>query len=158
MKKVFLAIILAAISFSVHAQTGEKVIMPKLGYQTDFERFLIGVEGRYSVTENIRLAPGVSLLVPNKNILGFDVDINVHYVFPFQGGLSLYPFAGGAMLNNRFSKSGFDSVSWTDFGFNIGGGAQYDVMDNAYINFEFKYTFREGKDPAYFTLGYGVKF
>lgn len=157
MKKLFLAIVLAALSFGVHAQTGEKVIMPKLGYQTEAERFLLGLEGRYSLTENIRLAPGVSVLFPNDHVTGLDVDINVHYVFPIQGGFALYPMVGGAMLNNRFSHSG-SSNSWTDFGFNIGGGAQYDITSNGYLNFEFKYTFIEGKDPAYFTLGYGIRF
>ncbi|MBB4034646.1 outer membrane protein X [Dysgonomonas hofstadii] len=157
MKKVFIAIVLATLSLGLHAQTGEKVIMPKMGYQTEGERFLIGVEGRYSLTENIRLAPGVSVLFPNNNTTGLDVDVNVHYVFPIEGGFSLYPFVGGAMLNNRWSDNG-NSDSWTDFGFNIGAGAQYELTSNGYLNFEFKYTFREGKDPAYFTLGYGVRF
>jgi len=157
MKKVLLAIILIGLSLGAYAQTGEKVIMPKLGYQTEGERFFIGAEGRYSFTENIRLAPSVIFLFPNDHLTGLDVDINVHYVFPIQGGFALYPMVGGAMLNNRYSHMGY-TFKDTSFGFNIGGGAQYDVSGNSYLNFEFKYTFREFADPAYFSLGYGIKF
>ena len=43
MKKLFLATILLALSLGAKAQVGEKVIMPKLGYQTETERFFMGV-------------------------------------------------------------------------------------------------------------------
>lgn len=158
MKKVLLGIVLAVVfSLGIQAQTGSKAIMPKLGYQTEFKRFALGVEGRYFFTDNIRVAPGLTFLFPKDHTTGLDVDINVHYVFPIQSGLAVYPLIGGAMINNRFSYSG-ESVSWTDFGFNIGGGIQYDVTSNGYANFEFKYTFKENKDPAYFMLGYGIRF
>lgn len=158
MKKVLLGIVLAAVfSLGIQAQTGSKAIMPKLGYQTEAKRFGLGVEGRYFFTDNIRVAPGLTFLFPKNHVTGLDVDINVHYVFPIQSGFSVYPFIGGAMLNNRFSYSG-ESASFTDFGFNIGAGAQYDVTDNGYVNFEFKYTFVDGTDPAYFMLGYGIRF
>lgn len=163
MKKVLLGIVLFALSLGAYAQIGSKSIMPKLGYQTEFKRFGLGVEGRYFLTNNLRLAPGLTLWVPKDKTVGLDVDVNVHYVFPIENGLSLYPFVGGAMLNNRTSSrtigdTKYDSTSWTNFGFNIGGGAQYDIMDNNYLNFEFKYTFTEGKDPAFFMFGYGMRF
>ncbi len=157
MKKVLLSIILVTLSLGAYAQKGTAVILPKIGYQTEAERFLIGVEGRYSITNNIRLAPGISVLFPNDHVTGLDVDVNVHYLIPIEGGFAFYPLVGGAMLNNRFSHSGV-SDSWTDFGLNIGAGVQYDIMSNGYLNFEFKYTIKEHTDPAYFTLGYGIKF
>ncbi len=157
MKKLFLATILLALSLGAKAQVGEKVIMPKLGYQTETERFFMGVEGRYSISDNIRLAPSLSFMFPKDHVTGLDVDVNVHYVFPIQAGLSLYPLVGGVMMNNRFSYEGFTAKD-TTFGLNIGGGAQYDVTSNGYLNFEFKYSFIEGTDPAYFAVGYGVKF
>lgn len=157
MKKVLLSIVLIVMSLATFAQTGSTAIMPKIGYQTEFERFLVGIEGRYFLTNNIRLAPSASVLFPKDHTLGFDVDINVHYVFPMEGGFAFYPLVGGAMLNNRWSDHG-EHVSWTDFGFNLGAGLQYDITDNGYLNFEFKYTIKEEKDPAYFMLGYGVRF
>ncbi|MDR2951549.1 MAG: outer membrane beta-barrel protein [Dysgonomonas sp.] len=158
MKKILSSIILlVAFSLGMHAQTGTKALMPKLGYQTEFKRFALGVEGRYFVTENVRIAPGVTFLFPKNSMTGFDADINVHYVFPIQEGLSVYPFLGGAMLNNHWSLDG-GSRNTTDFGMNVGAGAQYDVMENGYVNIEFKYTFVDGPDPAYFMLGYGIRF
>lgn len=157
MKKVLLSIVLAVMAVGVHAQTASKAIMPKIGYQTEAERFLFGIEGRYFLTDNIRLAPGVSVLFPKNSTWGMDVDVNVHYVFPMQGGLAFYPFVGGVMMNNRWSDHG-ESDSWTDFGLNIGAGVQYDITNEGYLNFEFKYSIKEDKDPAYFTVGYGIRF
>jgi outer membrane protein X len=157
MKKLLIMFMFAILALGVQAQQGSKAIMPKVGYQTEFKRLGLGVEGRYFLTNNIRLAPGVTFLFPKNHSTGLDVDFNVHYVFPIQGGLAFYPFIGGAMLNNRSSFEGA-SNSYTDFGLNIGAGAQYDITDNGYVNFEFKYTFIEGADPAYFMLGYGIRF
>lgn len=158
MKKAVLVIVLAIFSLGIYAQTGSKAILPKIGYQTEYKRMLFGIEGRYFLTNNIRLAPDVQVLFPKDRVIGMDVNINVHYVFPMEGGFAFYPLAGGAMMNNRWKPKGIDATSWTDFGFNVGAGLQYDIMADGYLNFEFKYTFTEGKDPAYFMLGYGITF
>lgn len=158
MKKVFLAIAFIALSLSTYAQTGSKAILPKIGYQTEYKRVLFGIEGRYFLTNNIRLAPDVQVLFPKDRVTGLDVNINVHYVIPLEAGFSFYPLVGGAMLNNRWNPKEVNAVSWTDFGLNIGAGIQYDLTTEGYLNFEFKYTFKEDKDPAYFMLGYGIRF
>ncbi|MFV0418197.1 MAG: outer membrane protein [Dysgonomonas sp.] len=158
MKKVLLAIALVALSLGSYAQTGSKAILPKIGYQTEYKRVLFGIEGRYFLTDNIRLAPDVQVLLPKNRITGLDVNVNVHYVIPLEGGFVFYPLVGGAMLNNRWKPEGIDATSWTDFGINLGAGIQYDVMSDGYLNFEFKYTLKEDKDPAYFMLGYGIRF
>lgn len=158
MKKVILGIIFAALSLGAYAQTGSKAILPKIGYQTEFKRFLVGIEGRYFLNNNIRLAPDVAVLFPKDRVTGLDVNVNLHYVFPIEGGLAFYPLVGGAMLNNRFNPKEGDSTSWTDFGLNLGAGLQYDITNDGYLNFEFKYTLKEDKDPAYFMLGYGIRF
>ena len=158
MKKALLSIILTAIfSLGMQAQIGSKALLPKVGYQTEFKRFALGVEGRYFLTENIRIAPGLTFLFPKDNEIGFDADINVHYVFPIQERLSVYPFLGGAMLNNLHNNDGAPGNT-TDFGLNVGAGVQYDVTENGYVNIEFKYTFINMADPSYFMLGYGIRF
>lgn len=157
MKKLLLSLIVIALSMGAFAQTGSKEIMPRLGYQTEFERFSLGVEGRYSLTENIRLAPALDFFFPKDHLTGLDVNFNVHYVLPLEGGFKFYPLVGFNVLNNSFSYEGY-SFKDTSFGFNLGMGVQYDVMDNGYLNLEFKYTIREFADPAHITLGYGVKF
>lgn len=157
MKKLLLIAALAVISLSAFAQRGSMDLLPKIGYQTEHKRFLVGVEGRYSITDNIRLAPDVSVLFPNDHLTGLDVNINVQYLIPLADKLGFYPFVGGAMLNNRYSNDGH-SNSFTDFGLNLGAGISYDVTDNGYLDFQFKYTVVDGKDPAYFMLGYGIRF
>lgn len=158
MKKVLFSLALVFLfSMGVSAQTGSKEIMPKIGYQTEAERFLIGLEGRYFLTDNIRLAPSVEFLLPKDHLTGLDVNFNAHYVFPFEGGFKAYPLVGLNVMNNRFSWEG-ESASDTMFGLNLGAGAQYDITENGYLNLEFKYTVKEYTDVAYITLGYGIKF
>jgi len=159
MKKFLFIIGLALVSIAGYAQTGEKSVIGKLGYQTEAKRFLLGVESRYNITDQIRLAPDVQFLFPKNKATGLDVNFNVHYDFPIADGLRLYPLAGVAMMNNRWSgDSNSGSVSTTDFGFNIGGGVLYDLASDAFVDFQFKYTFTENVDPAYFTIGYGIRF
>ena len=156
MKRLLLIVTLASIFMGAQAQTGAKSLMLKAGYQTDYERFGIGLEGRYGLTDKIRLAPDVVFFFPNNHTTGLDINLNAHYVFDIQDGLSLYPLAGIAFINNRWSYDG-DSDAASDFGFNLGAGASYDLNDKNYLNFEFKYTFQD-VDCAAFMLGYGVRF
>lgn len=156
MKKLLLIVALIVVSMSAYSQTGTKSLMLKAGYQTDYKRFGLGVEGRYNITENIRLAPDVTFFFPNDHLTGLDINVNAHYVFNIQDGLSLYPLAGIGVINNRFSYQGYSNGS-TDFGFNLGAGASYDLSDNSYVNFEFKYTFQDW-DCASVMVGYGFRF
>ena len=163
MKKLLLIVALVAISMGAYAQTGSKSALVKAGYQTDYERFGIGLEGRYNFTDNIRFAPDVTFFFPKNHTTGLDININAHYVFPIQDGLSLYPLAGFAVVNNRVSSVDIpglgktDSFGNTDFGFNLGFGGSYDITDNGFVNAELKYTFQD-VDCATFMIGYGVKF
>lgn len=156
MKRLLLLIALVAIFMGAQAQTGSKSLMLKAGYQTDYERFGMGLEGRYNITDNIRIAPDLTFFFPKNHVTGLDINVNAHYVFDVQDGFSVYPLAGIAAVNNRWSAGG-DSEGSTDFGFNLGAGASYDVTSTSYLNFEFKYTFQDW-DCASFMVGYGVRF
>lgn len=156
MKKLLFIVALMILSLGTYAQKGVKSILVKAGYQTDYERFGIGFEGRYNITDNFRLAPDLTFLFPHYSVTGLDINLNIHYVIPVQKGFSLYPLAGLSVVNNRYSWAGY-SNAWTDAGFNIGAGGSYDVSRNGYLNFDFKYTFSE-IDCAAFMFGYGVKF
>lgn len=156
MKKVLLIIALIAFSFGVFAQKDQRSVLVKAGYETDWKRFGIGAEGRYYIADQVRLAPDLVLFFPKNNTIGMDINVNAHYVFPLQDGLSIYPLAGLQMSNNRWSKSG-DSNSWTDFGFNLGFGADYELDSKSYVNAQFQYTLNDW-DYALFTVGYGIRF
>lgn len=163
MKKLLLLIALAAIFMGTQAQTGSKSLMLKAGYQTDYKRFGMGLEGRYNVTDNIRIAPDILFFFPKNHTTGLDINVNAHYVLNVQDGFSVYPLAGIGVINNRISSidlgGGVKTKSFgtTDFGFNLGAGASYDVTSNSYLNFEFKYTFQD-VDCASIMVGYGVRF
>lgn len=45
MKKLLLVLVLAGLSIGAFSQSGSKSVLVKAGYQTDYERFGLGVEG-----------------------------------------------------------------------------------------------------------------
>jgi len=82
-------------------------------------------------------------------------------------GLSLYPLAGFAMKNYRYSGETVNadglgelkipSSSITNFGFNLGLGGSYNLSGTNFLNAEMKYTFSKA-DCFTFMIGYGFKF
>lgn len=161
MKKVILAVLLAVFSLGLHAQSGkgEKSAILQAGYQSDPGRLMLGVQGRYGIANNIRLAPDVMFLFPKHKTVGLDVNVNAHYVFPLEGNLSIYPLAGLAMMNGRYTGDLPDGVGKgsTNWGFNLGGGFEYQLSGSSFLNLEMKYTF---SDWDHFTVGfgYGIRF
>ena len=56
MKKLFLAFMIAMAAIGLNAQTlkGEGSLLGNVGYQTNYERFGLGVQGRYVTSGAIR--------------------------------------------------------------------------------------------------------
>ncbi|MFR9166381.1 MAG: outer membrane protein [Dysgonomonas sp.] len=160
MKKVLLIGALILASIGAYSQKGEISVLGNLGYQTDYERFGIGVQGRYNIINHLRIAPDVTFFFPKDKVTGFDVNINFHYVFDLStSGLSVYPLAGFGMQNNHAGKRDYmpKSINSTDFAFNLGGGISYNIGPKSYLNAEGKFMFGDN-DCAVFMLGYGYKF
>lgn len=57
MKKILFIAFLLITSLSVFAQKGEFSLLGNFGYQTDFKRVMLGAQGRYNLTDHVRLAP-----------------------------------------------------------------------------------------------------
>jgi len=72
MKKLFLLAMIALASVGINAQTvkGEGSLMGNIGYQTNYERFGLGVQGRYAIANNLRIAPDVTFYFPKDKITG----------------------------------------------------------------------------------------
>ncbi len=164
MKKLLLSIALLAGTLGVFAQSeqGEKSLIGHIGVQSDPGRFLIGAQGRYVIADHIRLAPDVSVIFPKNKVTGLDVNLNAHYVFDIDNLVSVYPLAGIAMQNARYSGETingekYGSDSFTNWGFNLGAGGSYNLSSNTFVNLELKYTFSDA-DCFTFAFGYGVKF
>lgn len=164
MKKLLLSIALLAGTLGVFAQSeqGEKSLIGHIGVQSDPGRFLIGAQGRYVIADHIRIAPDASFIFPKNKVTGLDINLNAHYVLDIDNQVSVYPLAGIAMQNARYSgatiageKRGSDS--FTNWGFNLGAGGSYNLSSNTFLNLEMKYTFSDA-DCFTFAFGYGVKF
>ena len=83
MKNLILLAMITLASVGMNAQTvkGEGSLMGNVGYQTNYERFGLGVQGRYAIANNLRIAPDVTFYFPKDKITGLDVNVNFHYVF-----------------------------------------------------------------------------
>lgn len=159
--------IIMTITGGLYAQKGKISALGNLGYQSDYKRFGIGVQGRYGLIDHLRVAPDVTFFFPKDKVTGFDVNINLHYVFDLQQDkLSFYPLAGIGMQNNHYgkqdiiingSKEKSESYGKTNFAFNLGAGLTYDLDMRSYLNVEGKFMFGDN-DCAVFLIGYGYKF
>lgn len=167
MKKFICLIVLLTVSVGVFAQKGDFSVLGNLGYQTDFKRVMIGAQGRYNLTNHVRLAPDLMFFFPKDKQTGFDVNVNAHYVFDLSADhLSLYPLAGFNLQNNFQGKRTIkgedgevtlDSHSSTNFGFNVGAGMTYNVSTRYFLNVEFKYVFNSDNSSV-ITFGWGYRF
>lgn len=171
MKKLILSVLLAVAALGLNAQTkkGEGSIMGNLGYQTNYERFGIGAQGRYVIADNLRLAPDITFFFPKDKATGLDVNLNFHYVFNFSKdgqGFSVYPLAGIGMQNNFYGKltSEVDGKpveisrdNSTKFAFNLGGGITLPLSKRSFLNAEAKFMFAQD-DNVVIMLGYGYRF
>jgi len=169
MKKFLLLVaLIATTTMGAFAQSdkGEKSVVIHGGVKSNPGRFMLGAEGRYNIIDNLRLAPDVYFVFPKDKVTGLDVDVNLQYVINLNSvtpDLAVYPLMGLSMQNNRFSGRTIagdvkvPSSSYTDWGFNLGGGIEYGITGNSFLNLEMKYTF---SDADCFTVffGYGFKF
>lgn len=158
MKKLLLMAAFVATASSSFAQLGqgEKSVIFEGQFKANPARFGLGVQGRYNILDNVRVAPEVLFIFPKDHTIGLDVNINAHYVFPIDSKLTLFPLAGISMQNYRFSYEGV-SNSASKFGLNLGGGAGYALNNKSFLNLEMKYTFSDA-DCFNISFGYGVKF
>lgn len=168
MKKFLLLAAFIVTALGASAQTTDFSLLGHLGYQTNYERFAIGAQGRYNVAENFRLAADVTFFAPKNKITGLDINLNLHYVLPLGNqGFQFYPLAGFGMQNNFWGKQTVtlangsvqetDSFSRTKLGFNLGAGITYNINARSFLNLEGKFMFADD-DNAVFLLGYGYRF
>lgn len=89
----------------------------------------------------------------------WDVNLNVHpYVIPMKYGLSVYPVAGLTFVHTKVAAPDYDTERDGHFGFNIGGGLQYDITESIFANFEAVYQYVNDFDRAHFALGIVYRF
>lgn len=171
MRKLLLCVmfVMAAVGLNAQSTKGEASLLGNLGYQTNYERFGLELQGRYVIAKNLRIAPDISFFFPKDKVTGLDVNVNFHYVFNFREdgqGFSVYPLAGIGMQNNFFGKQTIevdgievktDKKTTTKFAFNVGGGISLPLTEHSFLNAEAKFMFAD-EDNVVIMLGYGYKF
>ncbi|MBQ8442692.1 MAG: porin family protein [Bacteroides sp.] len=143
---------------SAFAQKGIQAAGVHLTYGTEIESFGIGVKYQYNITDNIRLEPSMNYFFENKGVDQFDLNANVHYLFPMASNIRVYPLAGLTFARWDGKGNGFIDDDVTRLGVNVGGGAEMDITDKLMLNFELKYQFVSDFDQAIFNIGIAYMF
>lgn len=150
-KLVFLALIVLGSVATAQAQD----VSLKFGwtYAFDSDEAGINLGAKYGVTPEIDLAAGLSFYFPGRDYNLWMFDIDGHYNFPMGGGLTLYPLAGFNFTTAGWDNhSGLEEYNHTEFGVNIGGGAQFQIVDQIGAFAELKYILGD-YDQGVFGLG-----
>jgi len=168
MKKLFITMCLVLIGTTAFAQKGTKAIGLDLSYGTKIENIGIGVNGQYNFTDAIRGDASFDYFLKKNGASMWDLNLNVHYLFPISTSFKLYPLAGFTytnwkmdwVLEDEYFGTSEDLGSSTEsrFGVNLGGGVQYDLSSNLLIKAEAKYQMISDFGQAVFTCGVAYKF
>lgn len=171
MKKFVLSVISMALALGMSAQSrrGESSFMGSVGYQSNYQRFGVGLQYRHAILKNVRIAPDLTFFFPKDKVTGLDVNVNFHYVFNFSAsgqGFQVYPLVGVGMQNNFYGDRTTtfngqevkeDRDNTTDFALNLGGGITLPLSSRSYLNAETRFMFGD-RDNLVFMLGYGYRF
>ena len=145
---------------SAFAQQGIQAAGVHLTYGTEIESFGIGVKYQYNIANNIRLEPSMNYFFEKNGVDQFDLNANVHYLFPMENGIRVYPLAGLTFARWDFGvrDGGPFTGGITRLGVNLGGGAEMDITDKLMLNFELKYQFVSDLDQTMFNVGIAYMF
>ncbi len=171
MKKLIIAICIAMISVGAFAQKGEKAVGVNLSYGTEISNLGIGVKGQYNFTDAIRAEAAFDYFLKKDGLKMWDINVNVHYLFPVAEKFKVYPLAGltysnwsadyADMLGEELAEyldADDSSVSDGKIGVNLGVGAQYDINSKWAVNLEVKYQLISDYNQAVFGVGLAYKF
>ena len=127
------------------------------GTKSGFSNFGIGAKFQYNIIDNLRIEPSATYFLKKDNVSMYDINANVHYLFGISDSFRLYPLAGVCLLGTSVDWGG-ESASASDFGFNLGGGAEYMLTETFSLNFEIKYQIVSDWNRPVFSIGAAYKF
>lgn len=172
MRKLFLTAVIALLSIGAFAQEGQAYLGGQLAYPTDIKSLGIGVKGGYGITDAIRTQATFDYFLKKDNVSCWDLNLDVHYLFPLGDNIKVYPLAGLTYL--RCSVDGFtqtvstpagsitvgskESYSDGNLGVNLGGGFQYDLTEKLALNAEVKFQIIKNNNQGVISAGLLYKF
>ncbi len=134
-KKITLITLLIASTAISFAQKGETSLGLNMAYNTVLENTGLGLRFQYGLDDRIRVAPSFNYLFENHNKSLFEVNADIHYLFPLDYNLRLYPLVGLNYTNIDFKNSG---GSDSGFGANVGIGIEFPLTGQISMGTEFK--------------------
>lgn len=162
MKKTFFVALLAMFSAFASAQVSIGV---HTLYGTEVENLGLGIKGRYDFTDHIRGEANFNYYFKKHGLEFWDINANAHYLFPIGEKVTVYPLAGigyvhvkGTQIVQTGPLRAELSTSDGKFGFNAGGGMDYQLTEDLYLNAELKYQVVSGYNQGVFSVGLVYKF
>ena len=97
------------------AQTnrGDSSLGFNLGYGFESENATLGIDYRYNITDEVRVAPSLTYFVKADNLSAVALDVNAHYVVQLSDVFGFYPLAG---VDLSFWKWHHAKLDVNDFG------------------------------------------
>lgn len=166
MKKLFMLIVMAAVSLGAVAQTdkGDSSFGFNVGYGFDSENALLGIDYRYNLIDEVRLAPSLTYFVKNNGLSVWAIDMNAHYIVKLSDMFGFYPLAGLSLSFWKFGDLFWDgrhhhgSINRTRFGANIGLGGEVYATNQITVGLEVKYNIIKDFDQAMLGVRVGYNF
>ncbi len=144
----------AVLGLAAHAQKkGDQAFGVNLSYADDLETVGLGVKYQYSFTKRVRGEGSFDYFFENRGLKAWDLNANVHYLFPLDKKFTLYPLAGLTLVHLS-AFGGSDS----NFGINLGGGGSYEIDSKWRANVEMKYQAFDGGGQFVPSIGLAYKF
>ena len=162
MKKLFLVAAFAMVSAFASAQVAVGV---HTLYGTGVENLGIGVRGRYDITDKFRADANFNYYFKKNNLEFWDLNANLHYLFNITDKFTVYPMAvlGYANVKSSWEYQNLGIVYKTNdnygkFCVNFGGGVDYALTEDLYLNAEVKYQVVSNYNQTVFSAGIVYKF
>ena len=146
------------------AQTREMMAGVQFGYVSSTyyntnaqNAFEIGCRFHYELTHQLILAPKVNMYLNTSDNPWWAADaaLDVHYNFVAAIDFCIYPIVG---ICTSYWDGAQLFPSQSNFGGNIGLGAQYNVSSNISLNAEYKYQIYQKRDVVNFAFSIGYRF
>ncbi|MDL2281543.1 porin family protein [Parabacteroides sp. OttesenSCG-928-G06] len=156
--KKWMVLVFMLVSVTVFAQTekGQSSVGANVGYTFDSEHVTLGIDYRYSITDEVRIAPSITHFVKNNHVSVWNFDVNAHYLVQLSDMFGFYPLTGLSLslwnTDRNFSKN------FNRFGVNIGLGAEVYATQNITVGLEMKYHIIKDFDQALLGVRVGYTF
>lgn len=145
--------VLAVITTVGYAQKGQTSAGFTLGHAFDSENVTAGIDFRYNVTNEVRLAPSLTHFIKNNHVSAWAVDVNAHYVFTLSDMFGFYPLGGVGLTFWDFGRHGRNR-----FGLNVGLGGELYATRDITVGLEMKYNIVSDYDQALIGVRLGYNF